>query len=345
MKKAVILFNLGGPGSLNEVEGFLFNLFYDKAIISLPNPLRFFLARLISKTRKKTAQAIYSELGGKSPIVEFTNSQAESLELKLKKSDDEYRTFVVMRYSNPFAKDVISEIEKFNPGQYLLIPLYPQFSTTTSASSLSEFKQLLKRRNSKAEVKSICCHPLEDKFIESHIDLINERINGIDLKNYRFLFSAHGLPQKIVDKGDPYQWQVEQTVDKIINKMAIENLDYRICFQSRVGPLKWIDPDTVDEIKQASHDKKNLVVIPISFVSDHSETLVELDIEYGKMAKDLGIKDYIRIKALGDNDNYIESLKNLCLTLSSDGIENGKTISNSLKRLCPKKFCCCPNNY
>ena len=242
MKKAVILFNLGGPDKLESVEPFLFNLFNDPAIISIPTFLRYPLAKFISKRRAPIAKNIYKEIGSKSPILELTQDQAKSLENNLLEKG-EYKCFVVMRCWHPRAIDIIKKVKEYNPLEIILLPLYPQYSASTSGSSIEEWKDLCKKENYKVKTKTICCYPTENNFIESHTDLIKTTIKGLD-KNFKLLFSAHGLPENKIKKGDPYQWHVEQTVKEIMNKLKNENLDYIISYQSRVGPLKWIGPST-----------------------------------------------------------------------------------------------------
>jgi ferrochelatase len=335
-KTAVILFNLGGPDNLKAVKPFLFNLFNDKAIISVPNPIRYFLAKLISSRREKIAQDIYKEIGGKSPILQQTKEQAKLLEKELNKKG-EFKTFIVMRYWKPFTKLTVKEVKKYNPDKIILLPLYPQFSTTTSDSSIKEWHKIAKKEKLVSETKTICCYPNEGGFIDAHIDEIKKKISKIkNLKNYRFLFSAHGLPQKIIDKGDPYQWQVEETAHNIIKKLNIKELDYTICYQSKVGPLKWLEPSTEHEIEKAGKEKKSLIIVPLAFVSEHSETLVELDIEYKEVAEKAGVQDYVRVPTLSLNKKFIAMLATLC--------EKSLISDNSFyqNKICPNSFCKCP---
>lgn len=308
-KIAVVLFNLGGPDSIKAVKPFLFNLFNDKAIIDAPNPVRFLLAKLISSKREKKAIGIYNQIGGKSPIVEETLLQAKALESLL---PENYKVFFSMRYWKPFSAQVVKEIEEFSPQKIIFLPLYPQYSTTTTASSFLDFEKALKNSNLKnIIINKICCYPNEEGFAKAVASNIKQKIKDINVSKYRFLFSAHGLPEKIIKSGDPYKFQVELSVKEVLKHLNINNIDYVICFQSRVGPLKWITPYTEDEIKKAGYDGKSIVLIPIAFVSEHSETLVELDIEYNHLAKESNVKDYIRISSVRDNDFFIKGLKNL----------------------------------
>lgn len=347
-KIAVVLFNLGGPDSLDAVKPFLFNLFNDKYIITLPSILRFFVAKLISSKREKIAKEIYSNTGGKSPILEETLLQKESLKHELKKDKNaNFEIFICMRHWHPMTKEVIQNIEDYAPEEIILLPLYPQFSTTTTASSIEEFtKNLNNKKFTKGiKIKTICCYPIDEGFIDSHVKLIEEKLkNNTDLSNFRMLFSAHGLPEKIIKLGDPYQWQVEQTVLEIITKLKMnpkfKNIDYKVTYQSRVGPLKWLDPNTEDEIKIAGSIKKSLIIVPVAFVSEHVETIVELDIEYKKIAKDYNI-DYIRVPTLSTSNLFVTSLANIVLKFAKQ--EYSCLLSSSLDRVCPDIYgkCLC----
>ena len=335
MKKAIILFNLGGPDNLEAVEPFLFNLFNDPAIISLPGIFRYPLAKLISKRRAPIAKAIYEEMGGKSPILEETEAQAKAIEKSLEKESDNYKCFIVMRCWNPRAKEVIKKVKDFNPEQIILLPLYPQYSNATSGSSIREWLDICKKENLKKETKIICCYPTEKDFILSYANLIKEKINMKNLSETTLIFSAHGLPENKIKQGDPYQWQVESTVDKLVNKLSIKNLNYILSYQSRVGPLKWIGPSTDTVIKEEAQKNKIIIVVPVAFVSEHSETLVELDIEYKKLANENGSKDYLRVPAVTTNSDFINSLKSSIIEAS-----NGNRFTSSIK--CPEKYKKCP---
>ena len=339
MKKAVILFNLGGPDKLENVEPFLFNLFNDPAILNLPSFIRYPLAKLISNRRAPTAKKIYEELGGSSPILRLTNEQASALEKKLNEVDNEneYKCFVVMRCWHPRADKVLEDVKIFNPGEVVLLPLYPQYSAATSGSSIKEWQDVCKKNNFKTKTSTICCYPTNDLFVKSHANEIMKKIK--DLKNFKLIFSAHGLPEKNIKKGDPYQWQVEQSVKNIINKLEIQNLDWILSYQSRVGPLKWIGPSTDNIIIENSKLGKKIVLVPIAFVSEHSETLVELDIEYKELADKNGCIDYIRVPALGSNTDFINSLSSLVLNKAEN------KLSDDLyppKIQCPNQFTKCP---
>ena len=339
MKKAIILFNLGGPDKLENVEPFLFNLFNDPAILNLPTFLRYPLAKLISNRRAPVAKKIYAELGGSSPILKLTIEQSDALEIKLNQTqkEDEYKCFIIMRCWNPRAKDVIKDVQLYGPDEVVLMPLYPQYSAATSGSSIKEWKDVCRKNNYHVKTSTICCYPTDQNFINAHTKEIIKKIK--DLKNFKLIFSAHGLPEKNIKKGDPYQWQVEQSVKKIVENLNDENLDWILSYQSRVGPLKWIGPSTETIIIENSKIGKHIVLVPIAFVSEHSETLVELDIEYKEIADANGCKNYTRVPALGINEDFIKAMSELIIK------KNEYKINEDLyppKIQCPSNFKKCP---
>jgi protoporphyrin/coproporphyrin ferrochelatase len=339
MKKAVILFNLGGPDKLENVEPFLFNLFNDPAILNLPSFLRYPLAKLIANRRAPIAKKIYQELGGSSPILKLTREQASALELRLKKDDNlsDYKCFIVMRCWHPRAENVVKEVINYGPQEIILMPLYPQYSAATSGSSIKEWNDICIKRKLKIKTSTICCYPTDENFIEAHKNEIIKKIEN--LENFKLIFSAHGLPKKNIKKGDPYQWQVEQSVNQIIKSLNIKDLDWILSYQSRVGPLKWIGPSTEDIIIENSKIGKHIVLVPIAFVSEHSETLVELDIEYKELANKNGCKNYSRVPALGTNEDYIKTMSNLIINKQDYDFKGGLFPP---KTQCPKQFKKCP---
>ena len=209
---------------------------------------------------------------------------------------------------------IIKKVREYNPEEIILLPLYPQYSASTSGSSINEWNDLCKKENYKLKTKTICCYPTENNFLESHANLIKKTLKTLESKNFKLLFSAHGLPENKIKKGDPYQWQVEKTVEGIMSKLTSENLDFLISYQSRVGPLKWIGPSTDEVIIKYSKEKKGIVIVPVAFVSEHSETLVELDIEYKKLAEKNGCSFYKRIPALGIEENFIKGTYRISFT-------------------------------
>ncbi len=337
-KTAVVLFNLGGPDGAAAVQPFLFNLFNDKAIIGLPNPFRRLLAGLISRKRAPTAQKIYHEMGGKSPIVENTQSQADALEASLRGHGD-VKVFFSMRYWHPMSDAVAREVKAFAPDHIILLPLYPQFSTTTTGSSFKDWQRAAKAAGLDVPTSSVCCYPTQNDFIAAHAALIRTYYD--EAKQFgtpRILFSAHGLPEKIVKRGDPYQMQVEMGTEAIVKTLGVADVDYVNCYQSRVGPLKWIGPATTDELLRAGFEKKPVVLVPIAFVSEHSETLVELDIEYAELAHAHGVDHYYRVPTLSTNAHFISGLSDICLKLTTDATlapDTGKRICGPEWKECP----------
>lgn len=305
-KILVILANLGGPDSLNAVQPFLFNLFYDKAILNLPNPLRYLLAKWISFFRSKKAKKIYALIGGKSPILGNTLCQSKCLKSALE-NDFDVLVVPAMRYWRPRAVNALEVANTFMPSKVILLPLYPQFSTTTTQSSIEEWQKIAPHWQSRTLILNN--HFTDPDFIRAHQELIKPILS--EAKKYgvpRILFSAHGLPKKVIDGGDPYQLQVEATVESVMK--GFEGVEDVICYQSKVGKLEWLSPSTEEELKKAASEKRPVVVVPISFVSEHSETLVELDIDYAIQAKKWGIPFYGRVPALGDDPLYIKCLEN-----------------------------------
>ncbi len=312
MKIAIVLFNLGGPDSPEAVQPFLRNLFSDPAIISLPTIFRLPLAWLIARRRAPIAREIYHQIGGRSPIFEETRKQADALEAALSGDGVTAKAFVAMRYWHPFSDGAARAVKAFNPDKIVLLPLYPQYSTTTTASSLTDWARSAKRAGLAAPTSQVCCYPTEQGFINAVAAHIRTAMAGArgDI-SYRLLLSAHGLPKRVIQKGDPYQRQVERTASAILSALAMPGLDSQVCYQSRVGPLEWIGPATDDEIRRAAKDGKGVVIAPVAFVSEHSETLVELDIEYRKLAEDSGVPDYRRAATAGVHPDFIAGLAGL----------------------------------
>ena len=335
-KTAIVLFNLGGPDSLQAVKPFLVNLFNDPAIIGLPGMVRRPLAKFIASRREEEAKEIYATLGGKSPIVENTAAQARALETALLPHGNA-KVFFAMRYWHPFAQAVVQEVKTYQPDSIILLPLYPQFSTTTTGSFMKEWERAARACELNVPTKTICCYPTEEHFIAAHAELIRAHYDKASRHGApRILFSAHGLPEKIIKKGDPYQAQVEATTQAVIATLNIPNLDYVNCYQSRVGPLKWIGPATSDEIIRAAKGSVPIVLVPIAFVSEHSETLVELDVEYKALASAHGMAHYFRVPTLSVTQAYIDALKSLCLNVSAP------LASHTGDRLCDKQWSQCP---
>jgi ferrochelatase len=337
-RTAVVLFNLGGPDSLEAVRPFLFNLFNDPAIIGVPTPLRWLLAKVISRRRAPVARAIYERIGGRSPLLEITENQAKALEEAL----DDLGTVdvtVAMRYWHPMAEATVEAVKAFAPDQVVLLPLYPQYSTTTTASSIGAWRKAAAAIGLTAPTRVVCCYPTEPGLMGAQADLVRA---GIDKANAagkpRVLFSAHGLPRRVIDRGDPYQWQVERTAAAVAARLDLAAEDWAVCYQSRVGPLEWIGPSTEEELRRAAADGVPVVVVPIAFVSEHSETLVELDIEYREEAERLGLPAYVRVPTVGTRPDFIAGLARLV----RGALEQPRGLcSEAGGRLCPDGFVRC----
>ncbi|HEY1961258.1 MAG TPA: ferrochelatase [Rhizomicrobium sp.] len=338
MKLAVVLFNLGGPDSLESVEPFLRNLFSDRAVMPLPTLVRKPLARWVAKRRAPIARDIYEKIGGRSPILEETEAQARALEAALAGSGYEAKAFVAMRAWKPFAAEAAAAIRAWQPDKIVLLPLYPQFSTTTSGSSLDDWERAADRAQISMPQTRVCCYPRLDGFIAAETALLGEvlarRQAGVD---YRLLLSAHGLPKRTISNGDPYQWQVEKTAQAIVDGLGISQLDWRLCYQSRVGPLEWIGPATDAEIRRAGMEGKGLIVAPIAFVSEHSETLVELDIEYARLASESGVPHYLRVPTVGTHPRFVDALAGLVMRAA----EGEAVVTCAEGRICPASLTRC----
>ncbi len=317
---AVGLFNLGGPDRPGAVRPFLFNLFNDPAIIGAPGPLRWLLAQWISRRRAPLARKIYEEIGGASPLLANTEAQAKALEAALNEGagDDQVRVFITMRYWHPMSSEVARAVEAYGPNQVVLLPLYPQFSTTTTGSSLTDWARAAAAAGLGAPTRSLCCYPTQTGFVTEVAGLLRSALT-VAGDAPRVLFSAHGLPKKFIERGDPYQWQIEQTAaavaevvaDAVAGAAPEPDLDWRVCYQSRVGPLEWIGPSTDAEIARAGAEGRSVVVVPIAFVSEHSETLVELDIEYRRLAEEKGVPCYTPVATVDAGAVFIAGLAGL----------------------------------
>jgi protoporphyrin/coproporphyrin ferrochelatase len=305
-KVAVVLFNLGGPDGPEDVRPFLENLFGDPAIIAAPGLVRRPLAAFIARLREKSAIANYAVMGGGSPLLSQTMSQAAALENSLSDRLPRARVkvFVAMRYWRPNTTEVAAAVARFGPDQIVLLPLYPQFSTTTTASSLAAWREAY---NGPGDSRAICCWYDNEGLIDAHATQIRETWEAAGRPNVRLLFSAHGLPQKIASSGDPYQWQVEATCAKVAARLG-SGWDWRICYQSRVGPLKWLGPSTPDAISAAGAEGLGVLIDPIAFVSEHVETLVELDRDYAALARAAKVPVYLRAPAVGILPPFIDGL-------------------------------------
>jgi ferrochelatase len=307
-RRAVVLMNLGGPDSPAAVRPFLYNLFSDPAIIGLPTVLRLPLAWLIAARRSTTAQRIYAQLGGASPLLANTEAQARALEAEL---GSDHRCFVAMRYWQPLTAETVAAVSQWRPDEIVLLPLYPQYSTTTTASSLRAWSEEAKRQGFAVPTRCVRSYPTLPGFVAAIAAAVAEAWVQGGGEPPRLLFSAHGLPLKTVRAGDPYPQEIEATAAAVVGALAWPDLDWRVCYQSKVGPLAWLGPSVAEELQRAGRDGAAVVVAPISFVSEHSETLVELDIEYRHIAEACGVPIYRRVRTVGTDPRFIAALADL----------------------------------
>jgi len=340
---AVVLFNLGGPDRPEAIKPFLLNLFSDPAILRVPFFVRPLLARIIARARVKPATENYALLGGKSPLLELTEDQARALEQALPEYDT--RCFVAMRYWHPFAAQTVREVRDWDPDEIVLLPLYPQYSTTTTGSSLTDWRAEAAAAGLAKPVSSLCCYHDHPGFIAATAALVRRSYIAAraDLPAdtaLRLLFSAHGLPETIIRNGDPYQYQVEQTVAAVIAALAIDGLDSSICYQSRVTPQVWIGPSTDTEVERAGRDKVAVLVVPIAFVSEHSEPLVELDVEYRELAHKAGVPAYFRAPAANSDPGFIVALAEMVHAARGHG---PGLCAMTASGLCPSGHTDCPH--
>jgi len=315
-KIGVVLLNLGGPDSLDAVEPFLFNLFSDPDIIDFPLSFLFRkrLAKMISTRRSPMVRGQYSRIGGKSPLKEHTQRQAALLEEKLNKVFPA-KVYVAMRYWHPSTDEALDAIERDGIKRVILLPLYPQYSKATTESSVKEWEARLKERKGlkldTSLVESYYDHPT---YIDAFVERVNEgleRFSSDVRKDVHILFSAHGTPMKLVRKGDPYSHHIKKTVDAIVERGKIAQ-DYSLCYQSKVGPMKWLTPSTPDTItKLTAKGAKNMLVVPVAFASDHLETLFEVDIEFRRHATELGVERFVTTVGMNDSPTFINALAEL----------------------------------
>ncbi len=342
MKTAIVLMQLGGPDRLEAVWPFLVNLFGDPAILAVPDFIRPILARLIAWKRGPKARAIYARLGGGSPLLENTLAQASALEAALnERLDDETRCFVAMRYWHPMTAEAVRRVADWRPDRILLLPLYPQYSTTTTESSLRLWHAAAAAVGLKAPTRTVCCYPTESGFIDALAAAARAaRAKLPDEARPFYLFSAHGLPRRIETKRrDPYPTQVRLTSAALADALGLAPADWFTCFQSRVGPVEWIRPYTDDCVIEAGMVQRPVIVVPIAFVSEHSETLVELDFELKEFARRAQVPGFARAATAGTHAAFIAGLARLARAAwaSDDAIVS----EAGADRVCPADRACC----
>lgn len=316
-KIGVVLLNLGGPDSLEAVEPFLYNLFSDPDIIDFPGSFLFrkLLAKLISTRRAPMVQKQYEKIGGKSPLKDHTLKQASMLEERLNERFPA-KVYAAMRYWRPSTEETLDELEKDGITRVILLPLYPHYSKATTESSVKEWEKQLALRPDRPQVESTLVESYYDfpHYIEAFVERINEGLERFpeDIRDDTHLvFSAHGTPMKLVRQGDPYSGHIKQTVEAIMDRGAYSH-ESSLCYQSKVGPLKWLTPSTPDTIERlASEGVRNMLIVPVAFASDHLETLFELGIEYRHVAEKAGVEQYEVTTGLNDSPLFIEALAQL----------------------------------
>ncbi|HET7840426.1 MAG TPA: ferrochelatase [Terriglobia bacterium] len=319
---AVVLFQLGGPDSPEAIEPFLYNLFSDPDIIDFPfaRLARPVMARLISSRRAKKVQEHYASIGGKSPLRELTERQAAALEAELRKTLDA-RVFVAMRYWHPLTEEAVQQIYEGDFSELVLLPLYPQYSRTTTGSSLNEWERLYTPRNGSGALPASVVREFFEypPYLDAVIEKINEGLEkfGGPTDNVHLVFSAHGVPVSVIEAGDPYQTQIEATTKLVLQRGGWSN-PHCLCYQSRVSPGRWLRPmlhETLQEIAARTVPAKSgrVLVVPIAFVSDHVETLGEIDIEAREQASQLGLGQFEVMPALNDSPSFIRALASLVL--------------------------------
>ena len=315
----VLLLNLGGPERLEDVRPFLFNLFSDPEIIRLPSPLlQKPLAWLISTLRAKKSQENYQQIGGGSPLLQVTQAQAEALQLELADSGQDAQVYIGMRYWHPFTEEAITRIKRDGINQLVILPLYPQFSISTSGSSFRILEDMWEKDPTLRQIQYTLIPSWYDdaNYLGAMADLIAEELKKFpDPDQVRIFFSAHGVPQSYVEEaGDPYQHEIEECTRLIMQTLNRPN-PYTLAYQSRVGPVEWLKPYTEDALQELGEaGVKELLVVPISFVSEHIETLQEIDIEYRELAEEAGIENFQRVPALNSHPQFIQALADLSVT-------------------------------
>jgi protoporphyrin/coproporphyrin ferrochelatase len=316
---AVVLFQLGGPDTLEAIEPFLYNLFCDPEIIDFPFARigRKPLAKLISATRARKVQKHYATIGGGSPIRRNTERQAHALENELARQGLDARCFVAMRYWHPFTREAIDQISQAGCDEVVLLPLYPQYSFTTTGSSLNEWRRLFQDR-----LPSHCVTDFyrNTMYLDAVIERIDEALGRFPRREApEILFSAHGIPLSVVERGDPYQREIEETVQLLMNRGGWANR-HRLCYQSKVGASKWLQPSLHRALHDlASESVREVCVVPVAFVSDHVETLGEIDHEAREEAQELGIKQFEMTAGLNDSTTFIQALGQIVIdAISSD---------------------------
>lgn len=305
MKRAILLMNMGGPNNLDEVEVFLNNMFNDKRIISAPKPLRMLIAKLITWKRKEEAKNNYAALGGKSPLVDYTKKLISKLETGI-----DATVHMAMRYTPPYSSDTLQGLKDVD--EIYAIPLYPHYSSTTTLSSIEDLEESMRKQGIKVKVKTLESYYQHPDYITATVERIKETLGTDDPEEFELVFSAHGLPQKIIDRGDAYQRHIKYNVYYARKALLQAGLNFHkthLAYQSRLGPLEWIRPYLDDKLK--SLKKKKVIIYPIAFTIDNSETEFELGVEYREIAEEMGFEEYRVSKAPNDHPSFVKCIANM----------------------------------
>jgi len=310
----VVLFQLGGPDTLEAIEPFLYNLFCDPDIIDFPFARlgRKPLAKLISSTRAHKVRHHYSTIGGGSPIRRNTERQAQALAAELEARGLDARCFVAMRYWHPFTAEAVAALERAHCDEVVLLPLYPQYSSTTTGSSLNEWNRRF--RGNGAPVRLVTEFYRHEGYLDALVETIDSTLERFDVRSRpELIFSAHSVPLAVIERGDPYQRQIEETVALVMERGGWSN-GHRLCYQSKVGASRWLQPTLRGTLRQVAEERiEEVCVVPVSFVSDHVETLGEIDHEARQLAARLGIRGFEMTPGLNDSPAFIRALADLVL--------------------------------
>jgi ferrochelatase len=315
---AVVVFQLGGPDSVAAVEPFLYNLFRDPDIIDFPGAFlaRRLLAKTISHARAKPIGRHYEEIGGKSPILELTQRQAAALEETLKENGLDARVVIAMRYWHPMTEEAVDIVRRNGTERVVLLPLYPQFSQATTLSSVNEWNRRVNAARLNVPTQLICCYPNHPQLIQAFVENIEatlRKFGDVPQEEIDLIFSAHGVPMAFIKRGDPYQLQIEETVGRVVARGRWKS-PHVLCYQSKVGPQEWLKPGLTETVTRlAQRGRKRLLVVPIAFVTEHIETLHEINIEERENAEHLGVEQFEMMPALNDHPKFIQCLAELVL--------------------------------
>ncbi len=319
MKRAILFTNLGGPEKLSDVKPFLYRLFSDPEIIRIKfGPLRKLVAWLISTSREKKSQHLYQDIGGSSPIRRLTDNQVAALEQNLRGLGKDTVVRTAFTCSDPLVEDVVKELSQAGVESFLNFPQYPQYSLTTTKGSHERVRAAVKKSAPKAKLFEIRSWPTHPLFIKAHAELINEQVRKFseaDTAKIHLVFSAHSIPEKLVtEEGDPYKAEMEQTVKEVLKTTNWKGL-WTLAWQSKLGPVKWLEPSTVDVVtKLGKEGVAQVLVVPIAFVTDHIETLHEIDMEFAEEAKHAGVKEFRRTPGLNNHPTFLAALSDLALS-------------------------------